>query len=253
MNTHEALEKVRKLLALANSANEHEAANAANHAAQIMERYRLDAAMLAEAEQRADARNEEGFSSNDEMGAARKHERLPAWYWSLAWAVGSSNRARPRVNDSGRVTFFGRPMDARAAIYMLDYLANEVDRLARRYVSEHYRPRAAGRAFRLGCVHTIAQRLATAHEDVARAKERELSAAEDLEGLRRLTVAVQRRSSEMLELDRWIRSRGFRYGAARTVRFSSASAYRDGRSAGHAVDLGGGSECLRPGPRALEP
>ena len=49
MNTAEAIEKTRKLLALANSANEHEAAAAAARAAEIMERHRITAAMVAEA------------------------------------------------------------------------------------------------------------------------------------------------------------------------------------------------------------
>lgn len=256
MTKTEAMDKVRKLLALANSANEHEAANAAARAAQIMERHRLDAAMLADAEQRQ-IEEDEAYERNQDIPAARAHVRMPPWYWSIAWSVAKANRCMPRSYDSAgskrRVTFMGRPSDARAAVYMLDAIANEVDRLGREYVSRLDRgaPRSAGKSFRLGAARTISQRLDASARETDTAIRGELRASGDEAGLVRLDRAIALRKSDADRLRAWAKDHGvtYRTGSGGTV--SNAGAYQAGAKAGHSVRLRGGAASLGTGARAL--
>lgn len=254
MNHDEAVTKVRKLLSLANSANENEAALAAARAAEIMERYRLDAAMVAEAEQR-EIEAEEPFAMNVDKAGERGHARTPTWYWALAWGCAKANRCKPHhTYRAGKyaVAFVGRPSDAGAARYMLDAIANEVDRLAVVFVSKlDAGARSAGRSFRLGAAHTIGERLKASTQETTEKVRGELAAAGDEQGLARLENALVRRTQSGRELDAFATANGVRYGAARGVSVSNAGAYAAGRTAGASVGLRGGTTSLGSGARAL--
>ena len=258
MTKTEAIDKVRKLLALANSANENEAAAAAGRASDIMERHRLDAAMVAEAEQR-DVEHEEAFSMNEDQPAERAHARMPAWYWALAWAIAEANRCKPRqrvaVSQGKRaVTFAGRPSDAAAARYMLDALANETDRLGSEFVARHNasRSRAVGKSFRLGCAAAIAERLQASVADTTSKVRAELRAADDQQALVRLDHAIARRTHDAARLDAFMASNGVRYRSAGAATVSSAAAFAAGGAAGQSVNLRGGVASLGAGARALK-
>ncbi len=264
MTKDEAIDKVRALLALANSTNEHEAANAAAAAAGIMARHRIEADMLIEAE-RADDECAEAFEMNADLAAEREHERMPSWYWALAWGIADANGCRPwprwlptKLASAGlhraqRVTFVGRPADAAASRYMLDAIANEVDRLAVEYVKRHPggRSRALGKAFRLGCSQTIARRLRTVARETADVVRRELAAAGDTAGIARLETALVRQGSDAGALDAFLASGGVKYGTPRAPTFSSRDGFAAGKVAGESVRLTGGSAALNAGARAL--
>lgn len=258
MTKLEAIDKVRKLLALANSANENEAAAAAARAADIMERHRLDAAMLAEAEQRETEREEEAFSMNEDIRGERDHARTPTWYWTIAWGVAEANRCKPRRVPLGEgrraVTFAGRPSDAAAARYMLDALANETDRLGSEFVARHSasRSRAVGKSFRLGCAAAIAERLQASVADTTSKVRAELRAADDQQGLVRLDHAIARRTSDAARLDAFMASNGVRYRSAGAATVSSAAAFAAGGAAGQNVNLRGGVAAVGSGARALK-
>lgn len=253
MTKDEAIEKVRALLALASSNNEHEAANAAARAAAIMERHRIDAAMLIEAEHEADV-EAEAFSMNRDILADRDHDRLPAWYWGLAWGIATANSTRPR-RGTGRVYFVGRPSDAAASVYMLNAIANDVDRLAAAYVAAHpgRRSRAIGKAFRLGCSRTIAVRLGKVRRETADTIRGELVAAQDTAALVRLDSALARQVADAAALDAFLESGGVKYSKARKLSVSSPESYRAGAEAGKTVRLAGGAASLGAGARALPP
>lgn len=260
MTKTEAIEKVRKLLALANSANEHEAAAAAGRAADIMERHRLDAAMVAEAEAReTDREDAEAFSMNRDTSADRTHARTPTWYWTLAWGVAEANRCKPHHVHVARgrcaVTFAGKPSDAAAARYMLDALAREVDRLAVAYVARHQGSdiaRSAGKSFRLGAAAKINKRLRESMAETTEAVRGELTAAQDECGLARLDTAIARRESDERRLDAFLESNGVRYRSASRASVSNADAFRAGAKAGAGVRLSGGTAALGHGARALK-
>lgn len=254
MTNDKAIEKVRQLLALANSSNEHEAANAAARAAEIMERHRIDASMVAEAEQREDER-EEALEMNTEIRAERVHKRMPTWYWTLAWAVAQANRTKPRVvyqRDTQAVTFVGKPSNAAAARYMLDAIANDVDHLAEVFVDKiSHRTRSAGKAFRLGCAVTIDNRLKRVAQETTESIRGELQAASDESGLARLQTAIAKRDDEARELDQFLRANNVKYYSGGSTSISNGAAYRAGQQAGHSVRLSGGTAALGTGARAL--
>jgi hypothetical protein len=257
MNNTDAIDKVRKLLALANSANEHEAAAAAARAAEIMERYRLDAAMVAQAEQRQ-VEQDEAFAMNEDLRGDRTHARMPTWYWTLAWAIADANRCMLRRvwvvrGRTAAVAFAGRPSDAQAARYMLDAIANEVDRLGSEYVARLVRgsSRAAGKSFRLGCAVTISDRLGESVAQTTSAVRAELRAAGDEQGLVRLDHAIAQRTADAKRLEDFMAANGVRYRSAGSTSVSSASAFAAGQSAGQSVNLRGGTAALGTGARAL--
>jgi hypothetical protein len=257
MTKVEAIEKVRKLLALANSANENEAAAAAGRAADIMERHRLDAAMVAEAEQ-CEIERDEPLDLNREIKSERLHARTPTWYWTLAWGVADANRCKPHHVYAGEgryaVCFIGKPSDASAARYMLDALANEVDRLAVAYVARvaGRASRSAGKSFRLGAAAKIDARLRASMRETTEAVRGELAAAHDERGLARLDIAIARRETDGKRLDAFLGANGIKYGAARSASVSNADAFRAGAKAGDGVRLSGGTAALGHGARALK-
>ena len=258
MTKTEAIDKVRKLLALANSANENEAAAAAGRAADIMERHRLDAAMVAEAEQRdVEREDREPFDLNDEQRAERAHARIPTWYWALAWGCAVGNRCKPHAVYAGdgrwAMTFIGRPSDAAAARYMVDALANDVDRLAVAFVASvrGRASRSAGKSFRLGAASKIAKRLEDQIREVPDRIRGELRAAGDASAVARLDNALAVRKSDGERLDAFVAGHGIKYGSARALSVSNADAFRAGSRAGDGVSLGGG-HALGAGARALK-
>jgi hypothetical protein len=274
LTTQEAIDKVRKLLALSQSNNEHEAAAAAARAAAIMESHRLDEAMLLEAERRDDETDDkrEGFAINVDMPAERTTKQTVTWYWALAWSVAKANRCMPRYHygkGGKQVVFAGRPADAAAARYMLDAIANDVDQLAARFVrtgnvrmrttyhadgtrTTARMSRAAGNSFRLGCVSTIGERLRSTASEAAAARRKSLQAAGDETGLVQLDNALARMGDDATVLRAWLKAQGCTYTKGSGTKISSADAYRAGQAAGRNVRLTGGSAAVGSGARALK-
>lgn len=237
MNTDKIIDRVRKLLELANSANEHEAANAANAAAELMERHRIDAALLAQAEQKEEVENEQ-FSLNEDIRSKRKFVTVPRWYWVLAFSIGMANRTRPNVRMTGRhkgyVTFVGKPSDAMMARYMLDKISDEVNRLGKKFAKQFGTGVGgrAGQSFRLGCAETIADRL---HE----LKERVMK---QVEGEVKDCTALVRVANQLALKDRELTVFAARHGVfyvkTRRTTISSTEAYKHGRERGKTIDIG---------------
>lgn len=76
MDRQQALEKIRKCLALAESANEHEAAAAMRHARKLMDKFNLDL--------------DENFFELKEQLLDTEFSRAPAWFQSLGATIGSA-------------------------------------------------------------------------------------------------------------------------------------------------------------------
>jgi len=250
LTKEQALDKVRKLLALSESSNENEAATAAARAASIMAEYRLDSAMLgAQAEEAREA-----FKINvdpDALGARTTRHYVP-WYWRLAWSVAEANNCLPWYvyeNRMRRVAFVGRRSDALACRYMLDAISNDVDQLAAAFVRKSG-TRVVGNSFRLGCVRTIASRLSAVAQETAAAKSREL--AGDTVALVKLDGALVRLREDAQQLREWNAKTNGEYSKAKPVKISSGDAYRAGQEAGKTVRLTGGAAALGGGARALK-
>lgn len=232
------IDRVRKLLALSTSANEHEAAAAAARAADLMREHQLE-----EAQMRVDDPNAGPASPIDvetvDGGGARKN------YWKGTIASACARSVGARMYWHGpQVRMFGRQDAIRTASYLFQYLANEVNRLA----DEHWAvigfhadgSRAWKNAFRLGAATTIGNRLDATRAEFEKAQAVEASTETALTLVRRDDLEVADKYKTF--------SGGFR--SARGPSFSSGEGFSRGRSAGESVALGGG-RAIGSTPRQL--
>ncbi len=127
MTRERVIERVRKLLALSNSSNEHEAALAAAHAQRLLAEHNL---AMSELEMR-----EEG-AGEAELTVAKT---VPKWLSSLFAVVAHTFDCMAVVAssaDAGRLRFIGVGEDPAVAACTLQFLMQELRRLATRYLKQ---------------------------------------------------------------------------------------------------------------------
>lgn len=125
MSRDRVIEKVRKLLALSNSSNEHEAALAAAHAQRLLAEHNLS---MSELEAR-----EEG-AAEVELQVAKA---VPKWVSSLFATVANAFDCFPIVTTTAtlsRLRFIGVGEDPEVASCTMQYLMGELKRLASAYL-----------------------------------------------------------------------------------------------------------------------
>lgn len=127
------MRRVRKLMALANDGrgDVNEMAAAAEMAAKIMAKYRLDYADVLAAELKAGARFAEREFTTPAYGRAKI--RAKRWYSVLAVVVAQVNECNMESFGEAGVRFYGLEADVEIAGYMMDYLGDQVHRVAQAY------------------------------------------------------------------------------------------------------------------------
>ena len=158
------LERVKRLLALAKSANANEAANAARAAQRLITEHQLEEAQL-----RFEAGDETPFADEElaDFGARTSH-----WRAIIFDGLATANGCKAYV----RVYFLGgvrhstvRVLGPRASVatvrYLFDYLMRQVDELTEQHAHEPLRWR---NAFRLGAAAMLRRRLVEAAEETKR-------------------------------------------------------------------------------------
>jgi hypothetical protein len=151
------IDKIRKLLALANSCNEHEAALAASHAQRLLSEYNL--AM-------ADIEPGNKPQSADKV-EAKVSKTLPKWVRYLSAGVCTAFDCQAIHHPAlGKMTFIGVGADVQIAAYTFAYLDKTVRKLCSSYVKHHVNDRTPNRqrelmrqSYYLGAVSTITERL----------------------------------------------------------------------------------------------
>jgi hypothetical protein len=151
------IDKIKKLLALANSCNEHEAALAAAHAQRL-----LAAHNLAMADITASGRPQQ--ADRIETDVARS---LPKWTRHLSAGVSSAFDCQAIHHPAaGKLTFIGVGADVQVAAYTFTYLDRTVRKLCSVYLKQHAGFAVAGRqrelmrnSYYLGAVSTITRQL----------------------------------------------------------------------------------------------
>lgn len=226
MNHTEALEKVKKLLRLAQSANQHEAALAASRAQEIIDRYKIEKFAL-EYEENAKAPDEPikdfGIDPIDNASAT--------WKYRLAHVIARENQCK--VYTSGRaLNLIGRPSDVATVRYLYAWLSREVDRLAGMHCT------GCGRTyynnFRNGCVDTISERL---HQQRKQTVEAVKSEAAGSHALMVIESALANQQKQMAEVQQWAKTHmDLRTGKSSAGR-SDFSARLAGRQAGQSINL----------------
>ncbi len=149
--------KIQKLLALANSSNEHEAALAAAHAQRLLSEHNL--AM-------ADIESEQKPQSADKV-EAQVSKTLPKWVRHLSSGVCTAFDCQAIHHPAtGKMTFIGVGADVQIAAYTFSYLDKTVRRLCSSYMKVHVSRDISNRhrelkrqSYYLGAVSTINNRL----------------------------------------------------------------------------------------------
>lgn len=154
------LAKIRKCLALASSANEHEAAAALAKARALMDEHGLDDAAIAMAEvEEATAR-------------ASRTARPPAWENYLAAAVCRALEVQHFINAVGDRTFIGRGSRPEVASYAFAVLFRQLKKARAEYVKTQLkrckpgRKRARADAFSQGWASVVVTKIAALYPEV---------------------------------------------------------------------------------------
>jgi hypothetical protein len=151
------IEKIKKLLALANSSNEHEAALAASHAQRLLSEHNLAMADIEAAHKTNKADKVETTLS----------KTLPKWLRHLSSGVSTAFDCQAvHYPATGKMTFIGVGADVQIAAYTFAYLNRTVRRLCASYMKNNVSLALANRhrelmrqSYYLGAVSTITTRL----------------------------------------------------------------------------------------------
>lgn len=238
MTQAKIIERIKKLMALSTSNNEHEAAQAAARAADLLAKHQLTEACL---DEHGDAPGPiEQFDLDS--GMKRVH-----WKGILASGVckafGCAMYYRTNRSAGQRqvaLVMVGRQADVDTVRYMYMYLVCEVDRLAsHQYLNECKQASVAGisppgarawkNAFRLGAAGIIQDRL------IAQRRATFSAAARDAD--EEMTRALVRVEDDEQQISAWMRQ-NLRLRKGGGASYTSAGGYHHGRRAGADLDLG---------------
>jgi hypothetical protein len=208
MTQQDIITRIQKLLALADSPNEHEANLAAAKAQKLMDAHRISVEAVKITE---DLQDEEEIVTE----AVPYGSKVRAVRWKGSLAIGicqvngcfvsrsSSNYVRGNGQVEGatvanprapELRFAGRTSDVRAAVYMFLYLSKTVDRVTRRECKGKHRKFV--NAFRKGMVARITERLAIAHREATEEVVRRAAGTGTEMVIRKAVQAVAIRSEE---------------------------------------------------------
>lgn len=268
MTQEKIADRIRKLLELSHSDNEHEAATAAARAAQLMSDHSITEAMIEVVA--ADETAPHVPERIIESGLDEKSKERIAWRDRIVSALATSLDCE-RFYTKGNLIAFGRESNVQTWKYTATYLIAEVDRLANEawlregadLVAVGASPRNWKAAFRLGVADTIHDRIYTEHyarkakEKAAMGEKAKELAASHGETVNEPLALVRVNSAlEIIAKDRSEvaekykkRTKGFRATSSIGNTVRGRSGYGDGREAGKTVALKGGGKQLARGDK----
>lgn len=237
------LTRVRNLLKLAESgSNENESAAAAAAAQKLIERHKLDAAML-------DATGDEGRIDEEEVRDCEdpldRSKSKIAWKGRLASGIARANSCRIYWRG-GTIQIVGAPSNVGTVRYLYSYFVREADRLAKKYAGNG---RAWLHAWRVGLADTISARLLSARQE-ARADALGEARTADQRGvaLARVNTGIARLDAQDLAVTAFMGRLKLRKGRKTSV--NASGGYSQGAADGHHVNIANGSAALGTGARA---
>lgn len=216
--------KIRKLLRLAESANLHEAANAAARARALMDRHRIEAASLgpcAETDTVCDHADAPLWS----------FARPPRWRVGLASAVAQTGGCGIYLRHHLRsvdAILVGRRCDVDDVRFLDGVLATQIERLTRTHARG--RGRRWGHAFRLGAVATVGERLEQAHEAASSHTPSQSPSGDE-------TFALARLAAVRVELEQWMAEHLDLRPAKKRTLLADPTGYASGRAAAQSIAL----------------
>lgn len=157
MDNNPIIEKIKKLLALSNSCNEHEAALAASHVQRLLSEHNLAMADI-------EAAHKPDKADRVETTVSRT---LPKWVRQLSAGVSSAFDCQAIHHPAtGKMTFIGVGADVQIAAYTFTYLDRTLRKLCSSYMKQNVSSALVARhrelmrqSYYLGAVSTINIRL----------------------------------------------------------------------------------------------
>jgi hypothetical protein len=236
------LDRVAKLMRLSKSTNEHEAANAASLAAELMIEHQISEAQIASAT---------GADAADPLNLVNAFESKSKVSWrtsilsGLCYAFGVYLVTDRRERGTVKLMISGKTSAVDTVLYMFPYLCAETDRLA----DDLYPSRGTGtprtwkHAFRLGCAATIRDRLvAQKDSQVAQARAAGLSLMRIDQAI---ALAKDHCVANMLGKGDKLSKSGSKSA------YSNRDGFAAGKEAGKRVAIGRSGQALGTGQRML--
>lgn len=159
MNHEQVIERVKKLLALSTSPNEHEAAQAAALASKLMAKYAIDEAVLREP-------TADDIVDEELMGP---QSRAETWRGVLSNSLAIHHRCKtiwiPEQNGSFKtfaLRIVGKKSDIESVRYLWSYCCREIGRLCE---SRKGTGRTAMNSYRLGVVDGVVEQMNKVHRE----------------------------------------------------------------------------------------
>ena len=227
MNTQKILEKIQKLMSLADSPNESEAQSAMDKAQALMVQYNISISDISVSDE-----------SNDIIEDSIKETgRLSSWESVLMSAVAKVNYCDAFVTRSRRagktkLVMVGKPHHVAIAKAMFDYLSATVERECKRVKTENPIDtvgRSWSASFKLGCASRIASRLKEKMESMKSQGIPEVAVTA-------LVVVDSFRKADQ-DIQKYHAQAGRKFGKASKCSFSNGAGYSAGQSAGNSVSL----------------
>jgi hypothetical protein len=223
------IDKIKKLLKLGESSNQHEAASAMARAASLMDKYKIEQAILTEEEE---GEEKEAISEEECILYGINKRRRSHWRRELANAIAKANGCYVFYRGAQVITL-GRPSDKATMVYMFKFCEAEIDRLAKAQCvqGEH-------NSFRLGAARGVRDAI---HEE--QKEQREAMIQEEREkyetsgGTSALVVqsAIAKVETDYKELVNFVHNKyNFRRNSARAS-VGNYSAFAAGRQQGAGI------------------
>lgn len=244
MNIDQAIDRARKLFALATSNNPHEAAQAAARAQEILDRYEITQAML---DADNDVDDEEEIENFAEKGAPLDTAKaLASWKKRLAMGIAEANQClvySGRARGKRAIQIIGRPSDVQKVRYMYDYLVRETDQLTKHHAR--------------GCGHTWANNFRHGVVDTLRSvlEATRAKVAADMRAAADGSLALVRVDNALIKLEDRTKAVELYAKVRLNLRVTSHSARGNrgarerGREAGREIKLGNARGALGSGQR----
>lgn len=166
MTREKALERIKKCLALGESGNEHEAAQALRNAQALMKKYGI-------------SKESVSFSEFGQQSTERKvAKKVPPHIASLASVIADAFGVKPAIGCDQRLSFYGPSMNVTVAAYSFDVCARALSQARRHFLKTvHKNCKASTRTrradqFCLGWVFSVKSNLPTL--DITEDESREL-------------------------------------------------------------------------------
>ncbi|MGB3507653.1 MAG: DUF2786 domain-containing protein [Microcoleaceae cyanobacterium] len=214
------LEKISKLLALANSPNENEAALAAEKAAELLAQHNLCIADLGKD-------RDEDISK----GIIDKTGRYVTWkMWILAGIASANGCQAMRSTYTGEMRLVGKKTNITVSQYLYQYLTTVVDKLVKQHKGKG---RAFISAFRVGCATRLRQRL----EDKRKQMQEKGITSNSNDSSTSALVVRSMFEKNTLAIEAYLQQEGVKFKTQKSAEISSNLGFSFGYIAGDKISL----------------